>query len=291
MSTYTATWTAADGTTIELNDPAGSGVRIVEGASGLDAPPVALNISGLVGRDGGVLTNRRRPSRALVLPLVVTSTSRVMDTVGELARKLQGPGTLVLDDGTNTRTLRDIVYEAGIDGPMTRETHLVPSPGLQYRKMVVSLIALDPWWYGAETSFELSYGADTGFDDASVSFDDAGVGFDGSSSTATTITGDAAASPLVTITGPFTTCQVGIAGGETLEIAATLADGDVITVDTAAGNRGPRINNGGIDWSLLTAGSRLFDLPVGAVTFVVGATGDGASSAVEVAYEPRLLTP
>jgi hypothetical protein len=105
------------------------------------------------------------------------------------------------------------------------------------------------------------------------------------------VDGDAAASPITTIVGPFDTLQVGIAGGQTFELAAALAGGDTIIVDTNQGNRGPRRNAGPIDWSLLTPASRLWDLPLGNSVLNAAATGDSGASLIEVSWRERWLTP
>ncbi len=97
--------------------------------------------------------------------------------------------------------------------------------------------------------------------------------------------------PLTTITGPFTTLQVGVAGGETFEITSALSEFDTLTVDAYPGRRGPSLNGGPVDWSLLTPASRLWELPKGATVLNAFATGGTGSSAITVAYRPRWLTP
>lgn len=282
--TITITCTTATGTIVELNDEP-SGCKVLKGAAGLDAPPVSNNISQYLSSDGGVLVKSRRQVRPIILPLMLTHATRVQSKVATIASALVGPSTITFSDGTVTRSLRNVIYEAGLEGVRSNEM----SGGETWRKFAVSLLALDPWWYGASTSVSLTFAAAVGFD-AAISFD-AAIGFDGSDANPVTVAGDATAFPITTITGPFTTLLVGIAGGQTFQLSAALAAGSTIVVDTSPGNRGPRLNGGAIDWSLLTAASRLWELPVGASVLNAAATGNTGASLVEVAWRERWLTP
>lgn len=282
--TITVTCTTANGSIVQLNDEL-SGCKVLKGAAGLDAPAVSNNISQYLSSDGGVLVKSRRPHRAFILPLMLTHPTRVQTKVGEIASALMaGPSTITFSDGVNTRELHNVIYEAGLEGDWAKDRSL-PT----WRKFAVSLLALDPWWYGASSSVSLTFAAAVGFD-AAISFD-AAVGFDGSDANPVMVAGDATAFPMITITGPFTTLLVGIAGGQTFQLSAALAAGSTIVVDAAPGNRGPRLNAGAIDWSLLTAASRLWELPVGASVLNAAATGTTGASLVEVSWRERWLTP
>jgi hypothetical protein len=282
--TLTITCTTAAGATVELNDEP-SGCKVLKGAAGLDAPVVSNNIGDYLSSDGGVLVKSRRQLRSIILPLMLTDPTRVQTKVASIAAALVGPSTITISDGTITRSLLNVIYESGLEGVRSNEM-----AGETWRKFAVSLLALDPWWYGASTSEQLTFAAAVAFDSGGTTFD-AAVGFDGSDANPVTVVGDAPASPTTTIVGPFTTLLVGIAGGQTFELAAPLAAGDTIIVDTTIGNRGPRRNAGAIDWSLLTPESRLWELPVGSTVLNAGATGTTGASIVEVAWRERWLTP
>jgi hypothetical protein len=277
------TWTDADGVDHDLYDWAGW--TVTEGAVGLEGPPMTNTIAPFVGLDGGALIKRRRPVRSIVLPIHVTHPTRAMTQIATVVKALQGPGILTLADGTTTRSLLDVYYEAGLEGYRARSQG---SAGLS-RRFVVSLVALNPWWHDAQQSEDVDTGA-VAFDDASTGFD-AAIDFDGRATTAFAVDGDTTALPTWTIDGPYTKLIVGTQGGQLFELADALADGDRIVVDTRPGNRGPRLNDGNIDWSLLTPASRLWELPTGTPVVVAAASGDDAGSGVSVAFRQRWLTP
>lgn len=284
MAWTSISWTDEDGTVTDLLDRANGVTVLQSGAFGLNVPPVQNNTAAMVSLDGSLLVKRRRAEREVMLPLFVESSLDLQAKVRTLASILQGPGTLTLSDGSETRSLLDVYYDGGLDGSF--------DPGSwrenQWQRFPLSLLALDPWWYGDAQTVTLAFGNDTAFDDASTTFDSGP--FDGGATTPATISGDATALPTFTFTGPFDTCQIGIAGGSSMVLAAALAAGSVITVDTARGNRGPRLNGGAIDWSLLTPESRLFELPVGVVSMFTSSSGTTGSSALEMTYRERWLT-
>lgn len=286
MAWTSFSWTDANGATTELLDQANGVSVLLAGASGLNAPPVDNFSASLVALDGSLLVKRRRPERMFVLPLLIESTN-LQAKVRTITAALQGPGTLTLSDGIDSRTLLDVYYTDGLGGEYDPES-AIPD---RWQKFPVLMTALDPWWYGESQTVTLAFGAETPFDDASAF--DAASAFDGASSTPITVggDGDAPALPSFTLTGPFDTLVVGIAGGQQFEIAEALAGGDVVTVSTERGNRGPRLNGGPIDWSLLTPESRLFDLSVGSMTIFTRSTGSTGSSGAEMTFRQRWLTP
>lgn len=284
MTWTSISWTDANGTVTELQDPANGVGILTAGSFGLNAPPVELNTASLVSLDGSLLVKRRRGARDVMLPMWVESSLDLQAKVRTLTSALQGPGTLTVSDGTVTRSLLDVYYDSGLGGEYGPDIYLEN----QWQRFPLSLLALDPWWYGELQTVTLAFGSDTTFDSGSVTFDSGP--FDGGATTPATIAGDATALPSFAFTGPFDTCQVGVAGGSSMVLAAALAAGNVITVDTVRGNRGPRLNGGSIDWSLLTPESRLFELPVGLVSMFTSSSGTTGSSALEMTYRERWLT-
>lgn len=278
-------WIDTDNVSTDL--VASSGYEHLVGMIGMDAPPVENNMSPYLSSDGSTLVKARRPERRVGIPLLVnTSGTNVRDLIANLADILRGPGTLRFEQDERTRDLTNVIYEMGMEGDENPTLALAD----QWRKVVVGLIALDPWWYGESKSVTLSYGADIDFDDSGTDFDES-IGFNGSTATPVSVSGHTAVSPVTTIEGPFTTCQVGLAGGQTFALADALADGDTITVDSRPASRGPSLNGGPIDWSLLTPASRLWELPTGSSTLNTAVTGDGGASNIEVEYRERWLTP
>lgn len=273
------TWTDADGNATVISDGS-AGITLRANPIGLEAPNPTNVVDDYIAFDGGVLVNRRRPVRSVALGLYLEHATRVETVVAEVASMLQGPGELEWADGTNTRSLRQVIYEGGLDGS--------GDVNLLQRSMVVSLLALDPWWYGPATSEALSVASPTAFD-AAVSFD-AVLPFDGGAAAPVTVLGDTEAYPVITVTGPATTLTVG-SGGLSWSINAALIAGDVLVVDHRPGSRGPSLNGGLVDWSLLTQASRLFTLAPGTTSVISGSTGSSGATTITLEYEPRYLTP
>lgn len=273
------TWTDANGVDTVLDGSAG--ILLESNPVGLGAPNPANTIDDYVAFDGGVLVNRRRTVRQVALKLFIEHATRVETVEAELAQMLQGPGTLTWADDVHTRSLRNVIYEAGIDGSGIGN--------LLERSLVVAMLALDPWWYGPPQSASLSVEAATGFD-AAIPFDSV-TPFDGGGSTAVTVLGDVEAWPVFTVTGPVTTLTVG-SGGAAWQISSPLTSSDTLVVDHRPASRGPSKNDGPVDWSLLSEASRLFPLEQGLTAVISGATGatPGVTELI-MAYDGRYLTP
>jgi hypothetical protein len=281
-----AVWTSADGSLIDL---ASATYCLAPDTYGLDSAPVELLTMPRLSAPGSARVGRRHPEREMFWVIQILSQPSTTTAVRDLARAFVQGGSLALTVDGSTRELREIEYRGGLEGVWNfAEPGVVGGPN---RRMGATMVALDPWWYGAGDLVVLSSDAATGFDDAAVGFDDAAVLFDGASATPVLVSGDAAPSPVTTITGPYDTLTVGIAGGLAFQLSSALGAGDVITVDTRPGNRGPRLNGGAVDWSLLTAVSRLFELPLGGSVLLAQATGTTGDSQVSVAWDERWLTP
>lgn len=285
LVTYEFLWIASDGRIIELTPT--EGFTVLAGVTGLDAPPVELFTEARTEGDGSLLVKRRTGIRYVSIPLYVNTGSSSRTAVSLLADVFRGPGTLrVSDNGTTYRNLRNVYYETGLEGDESRDM----SRPHAWRKAVVSLQALDPWWYGAAVGQNMTLGDVSGFSASGIDFDDADMPFDGGNTTTIDVEGHADAYPIWTLSGPFTTCTV-TAGGVTFELAAALADASTVTIDTRPGSRGPSLDGGAVDWSLLTAASRLPTFTPGTVSIDVTAAGTDAGSTVTAEYEPRWLTP
>lgn len=281
----TLEWHGDDAYTVVFDGT--TGVSVGEGVLGVDAPPIDLNLSPYLSSDGSVLVKARKPERRVVLPLlfVEQTSGGARAEMSALLRSLVRGGTLRYT-GPNVRDLLSVRYESGAEEGGTGK-----DAGTRTDEFyVISLLALDPWWYGASQSTALTFSAPVPFNNAGTTFN-AVVGFDGSDANPVTVIGDASVFPTVTITGPFTTLLVGFAGGQTFQLTAALAAGSTIVVDSRPGNRGPRLNAGPIDWGLLTPASRLWELPVGFSVLNAGATGNTGASSVEVSWRQRWLTP
>lgn len=270
---YRLTWIDADGVALPLTPD--RGFQVERGLYGLDAPPVMLNTEPVTTDDGSLLVHRRTEQRSVLVPLFVNlPTVHPRQLVGHLARVFRGPGRLQVSDGYHIRELRNVYYEAGLEGDEGRN---VAAPGA-WRKVVVSLLALDPWWYDIEGPQSQDLETAIGIP----------------AFTSVTVEGDADALPVWTFTGPWTTCAVGftVGSGGTIELATGLGPGMVMYVDTRPGELyGPRLDGFDVDWTLLTADSRLPKFPTGQFTLITSGTGNDSSSSVAVEWGERWLTP
>lgn len=264
-----------------------NGITLVQGLSGLMAPPVSVTGSSYVSTDGAAFIGSRSSERNVDLFIAFyDADGNVRDRIATLVARLhRGPGVLALGSETRTRELLNVSRDGGLTG-VERGTDF-------YARDVANLVALDPWWHGDTRVVSLTLsGVNIPFDDASTGFDDA-VSFDGLVSSSIANGGDTVSFPVVTIRGPFTTATVRSGATGRVELSSALAIGDTISVDTRPGNRGPRLNGGPIDWSLLTETSRLFTIPVGGGRVSSASTGEdvGDGSLIEVSARERHLTP
>lgn len=293
MSAPTFTIIRSSGGSFELGDDTYTRVR--RGVTGMAVPPVDIVSLPYLSSDGSALISDRRPAAEMLVPLLITTDpeaggARYVESV--VASYLNfGPVTLRVDTGGRIRERLEVVYTGGLEGNESVGSSLSDD----WRKVVLELTALDPWWYGDTINISLDFDDGVAFDSPGTAFDSSTTNFDGLASVSTGIPGDATAFPIVTLQGPFTTCYIGkTLSSERIELAGPLAEGDTITVDSRPGSRGPRLNNGPVDWSLLTSESRLLRIEPSAGPFVrlyAAATGTDVSSVAEVSYRQRWLTP
>lgn len=281
----TLTWQTGDGTVVPLDGT--EGVAVLNGTAGFDVPPVELQIEQRVAFDGGVVFRRRMPPRPVTLRLELDETVMTMRQLAAMFADPSASGTLIATTNAVERTLESVVYESGLEGDSSSDRGY----GLGWRDVTVGLLAMDPWWLGPQETADLNFAAATGFN-AAVGFNDSLTPFNGGDSKTVPVAGDTAAFPVFVIDGPFTTLTVvHPASLESIELSAALADGDQIVIDATPGNRGPRLNGGDVDWSLLTPASRLFTLVPTADTVSINSTGSSGNSAVEVRWRNRYLVP
>ena len=281
--TLSLEWIAADGTVTSL---ASSEVSALLGADGLDIADVDNVWEPRASFDGSALTLSRTPVRSVMLPLLIQSDD-TQAVLRSLVRSLRdGPGQLRATIGATIRTLREVVFESATD--VRDGSNAVGG----WRKIVVSLVAGDPWWYGSASAASLTLGASTAFDDASTAFDDAATPFNGGGTTLVTVDGDTSAFPFIVLDGPFTTLTiVNSTAGASLALADALGAGERMYIDGRPGSRGPRMDGLSTDWSLLTPASRLFSLQRGSNVLAVSSSGSTGASSVEVGWTDRHNTP
>lgn len=277
----TLSWTTAAGVTTSF--VRANGYIVGQDPLGLDITPQAILTEPYVNSDGSVLVKQRQDVRPVLLPLNLEHPTRVQTRINELARMIMaGPGRLTWADDTGvSRYLRDVVYEAGFTGDGDRGQS-------EFASVVLSLLALDPWWYGADISTALTLPAPAGFS-AGVPFSSAAVSFDGTTATALSVTGDAPMDPVFTIAGPFTALRIAH-GSSSWELARPIPAGTTVVVDHRLGvTRGPRTTAlNVVDWSLLTPASEMFRVTPGASSVFLEGIGSGT---ISLTYAPRYFTP
>lgn len=275
------TWRDAAGVPTVLSEA--TGYKVLRPTMGLGVAAPQNTIEPYIAFDGAALTNRRRNTQSVIVPILLRDATRAQSKIEALASALDnGPGQLEYADGVNTRYLKNVIYDGGLGGDMSN------APATAWRKIAVSLLALDPWWYGPANSQALSTSAVTAFD-AAISFD-AAIPFDGGVAVGVGVVGDAEAFPVITVVGPATTLTVSV-GALSWSIAGALSAADVLVVDHRPGSRGPRLNGGLVDWSLLSEASRLWTLPKGVASVISGVNGSTGATSIVMAWDPRFLAP
>ncbi len=270
-----------------------TGVRTALGVEGIFTIPTDLVIEQRVGSDGAVLLNQRRSPRRVALDLYLEPiTGTLLSLWSSLfAAFARGGGKLIYVGPNGSCELREIALE-GPDRSMTGQD-------IQFRNddvFSVSLLALDPWWYGAAVTETIVLGDPTAWD-APIGWNSGP--WNGGSGATITVAGDAPATPLWTIKGAMTELIAGN-GVQSWTWTEDLATGSYGTVDHRPGTRSPRLGsdlNGVAEsgfglWHLLSNDSVLeWGLAPGANELILSAAGKDGSSSLSVWYEPKWLTP
>ena len=268
----------------DLNDA--NGMELVNEGLGLNMPPSQNSYESRLNADGETLANTRYGPR--MLDFEVHFYGNAMVNVARLASRLnRGPGVLRHKGwgSGQARELRQVSREDGLTGRWSGLAH--------FQQDLLTLKAADPWWYGPMRMQSLQFDDGVLYSDPTVLYSSPTTLYSGAPSTTVLVEGDEPAVTTLKIGGPFDTLRVRpSAGAASVELSGPLAAGEEITVVSAFGDRGPRLNGASPDWSLLTPESDPIELPVGSTKIVVEAQGaDPGVSYVEVCYRERWLTP
>jgi hypothetical protein len=289
------TWRSDNGTTFPLDGS--EGVLAVDEDEGIFTLAASLTIDQRVG-DGGVLVNRRYGPRRVVLSFLLEPTGETLLALwSRFFAGLAAGGELDYDGPNGIRTLRDVVLEAPDRSLAGHDLQHAPVDAFS-----VSLLALDPWWYGPEETLAGGFADPTPWN-AALPWDSA-LPWNGGSSQSITNGGDVATPVLVVVhpgTGSTATISMSVDGVGGWETATIPAD-TYLTVSGETGRRGPHlgahgrvggISDGPIRWNLLTEGSQLFDLPAGTSSLVMGLSNPAGddSETWSVYWSPRYFTP
>ncbi len=271
----TLTWIDAAGDELELT----GAIIVGDGPVGLDSPPVALSTAAQAAGDGSMLINRRWAARPIAIPLVIATGDRAAIETDLRRRMLLGPGQLRSTPAAGEiRTLHNVIYESGLEGDESSDTS-----GGDWSARVVSLLALDPWWYGPAADVSLGppegdfaydanidYDADIPYDGAAAGIDggllydanidyDADIPYDGGAVIAYPGASPVGAWPTITVRGPASNVQiVHLRTGEILDSApgVMVPAGREMVIVCRPGDRGVWV--AGVEsWGAITAGSSL----------------------------------
>lgn len=277
---------STNGTTLLFDGT--DGLQQAEIVTGMVTQPNELVIDPRVGADGGVLVTSRKGPKRLLLTVKITGTANEQLARWATACAAFNAGGELLFDGPNgVRTLRQVVLE---DPSRSQDEY-------DSNWFTCSLVALDPWWYGAADTVAGTFTAPTPWD-AAIPWDSA-IPWNGGASVDVDNIGDTAAACTVVVTGAATQVSMSVNGVGGWESNTTLGSGDYFSVSSVPGEKGPHLGPHGyhagadsaVDWSLLTEWSDLFELPAGMSSLVFGASGTDGSSAWAVHWSPRFLTP
>lgn len=249
---------------------------------GLGIPPTSVRIDES-SRDGGVWRNTRRSVRNIDLPVTVlgSSATDVETKLRRLSRLTQdtlGPTVLtaIRDSGNLTMELH---YTGGAELEYGGD-----SAGATWAKLVLSFQAPQPFWESAtEESFSITSGQ-TGrgllpqLSKLRVSSSKS-LGIISVDNTS-----DVPVYPVYEVAGPISDLVVSN-GTESWGFDVTIAEGDVVEVDTEAGTVT------GVDgvnlYSYLAPAPKLFSFPPGETTITVEGTGTNLNTRVTCRYALR----
>ena len=271
------------------------GISLINLVDGLTTVPRDLIIDQRVAADGGVLVNARRGPRRILLDVMIPDEDslNVLATWGPLFAAFEAGGTLIFEGPNGMRELRQMELESPI-----RRT--IGPDGID-DVWTISLLALDPLWYGPVESLTFMFGAPTAWNEA-IAWN-AIIPWNGGATQQVSVDGHAPVYPVFV-------AKFGIAGltmsngveswSLNVDLPGTLARTDVVTVDHRVGSRGPHYGSdfvaghapGPVSFRLLTENSRVdWSIPVGPSNLFFGADSIGGSSDLTMYWESRWLTP
>lgn len=249
---------------------------------GLGIPPTSVRIDEST-RAGGVWRNTRRAVRNVDLPVTVLGTSATdvetkLRRLSRLTQDLLGPTTLTAIRSSGDLTL-ELHYTGGAELQYGRD-----QGGQEFARLVLSFQAPQPFWESATTeSFSVSSG-NTGrgllpeLSKLKISSSQALGVIDVDN------TSDVAVFPIYEVAGPITDLAVSN-GTDEFSFNTTIAEGDLVEVDTEAGTvTGPGNTN---LYSILNSAPKLFSFPPGQTTITIEGTNTNANTRVTCRYNLR----
>jgi phage-related protein len=247
-------------------------------------PPVSIATVRTPQVQGGQFREARHEERLATIPVVLPGPTDGRDELRRWARALdpvKGEGTLTVVQGAHAGRQLVCAYEAGLDD-FAEEWPTLGLTTLAFR-------AADPYWQdGTESSLSASIDM-TAF--KWFPFLPLVLGASDVFAVATiTNTGDVAAWPIVTTTGPGTDLNVtNETTGLSWHVTGSINAGSTLVVDTRAGHKSAVLDGNSI-FSRLTADSSLWPLVPGPNRITIGFAGGNTSSRVVFAWRNRWLS-
>mgnify|MGYP000945216917 CR=1 FL=1 len=279
-------WLSGNGHTVQLktvgNDPDGFGA--LRGLTGMGLPPMAAHVHEGAG-DGQHYAGHRVLPRDIDIPIAIRGggRQRVREHLVELATVLApGPELPVLwcQDAVGERWFTHVYRAGGGDHPWGTEAH-----GTTRAAWTLTLRAPDPFWVR-----ERPESLEVRGDDVNAGLLPFLAELRLSSSQAFGVNrvvnpGSALAFPVWTVLGPGTGFEATGPGGVKFTWTGTLAEGEVLTIDTKTG----RVTDqtGARRYAEMGPAPRFWGLPPGQSTVTVLLSATSEASRVQAFWQPR----
>lgn len=281
------TWTAPDGTVLDLTDTSSGYMVLGEGTSGLRSVSYEVSTQKLAGLDGELVQAIRATSSNPSLGLLVWADGE--DDFRARARALRhamrpqaGLGTLCVRNAAGEARNLDCYCTAGLEGD---ESDQAAVSG-QWWKLALKLYAPTPWWYGDPQTLTYSLGSPTAFFPIFPTH-----------LASSTVAGrftidlsdtDAPAYPVWTIKGPGSSLVLtNTTTGQVIQVNATLAAGESLVINTAPGQQSVRKGDGTNLMGSLASNPALWALIEGVNVVTCALTGATTASSIAATYAPR----
>lgn len=281
------TWTAADGTLVDLTDTTAGYTVLGSGTSGLRSVSYELATQKYAGLDGESVQNIRATGGTPTLGLLIAADTESdfrarARRLRHLMRPAAGMGTLTVttEDG-ETRSL-DCYCTAGFEGDESPE---VTGPGRWWR-LALRFFAPSPWWQGPEQIVSFHLGSPTIFFPVppfklSPSTTQGQFTVDLSDC-------DAPVYPTWVITGPGSSLVLtNQTTGQVISLNTSLSVGQSLLIDTRPGLQSIRLTDGTNRMNALTTDPALWPLVVGVNTVTAALAGTNADSRISTTFRPR----
>jgi len=283
-------WQAPGGSPFILDGR--DGIFALPAPTGRGLPPVQLSTMVVPGSSGAVLNDVRHGVRVVGVPVAVIGYDfrEARDRFRSFIRGLDPvrvagePGTLrfhLADDD-----VRELVCYCTGDGRLDESRSDPDSTSFVF---VAEFTALDPYFYDATDRTEMwgVGGSSTFFPFLPLRIGASEVGLE----TAIVNTGDVAAWPVWTITGPGEGIVLANdTTGTAIVLATVLDDGDTLLIDTRPGRKSIRDGTGANRFADRTPGSTLWPLVPGDNLLRLELVGASIASELQIAYRRGWLS-